>query len=85
MTKKDYAAIADAIKAERDLQNAYGPGGLRNAAMSAIDDVALALVDVIKRDNPRFNADTFAIAATLPLHKLREREQLNKAVAACAK
>lgn len=51
MTKKDYIAIADAIKRART--------GADKEERFAIDIVADNIADVFQKDNPRFNRQRF--------------------------
>jgi len=54
MTKKDYIRIAGVI---RDTKQTYSPTS--TLQRKCIDDMALALSEVLQADNPRFNKETF--------------------------
>lgn len=60
MTRKDYVAISKAIAATR---GNYG----NLAVQKAIDNVAYALADEFRGDNPRFDYDRFVKACGVDL------------------
>ncbi len=59
MTRKDYVAIAGALKDARPLAS---PNALTQAAMDAIDNAADFIADAMARDNPRFDRARFLTA-----------------------
>lgn len=59
MTRKDYVALAAAV---RKVHDSYGKNWNPNL-FRAVRDVALSLADTLARDNPRFDRARFMRAA----------------------
>ncbi len=69
MTRKDYRAIAGAIRTERDaarrtLRSVHGRGDTAaetyaDGILDGNTGVIITLCEVLRYDNPRFNADKF--------------------------
>ena len=57
MTRKDYRAIAEAIKAEVEYWEGKNP-----QVTSALDSVAVKIANVMQNDNVRFDDTKFYIA-----------------------
>lgn len=89
MTRKDYVAIARAIKNIREsLTVAHVSTGNREVALSAVDSTAYALASVLQQDNERFDRDRFLLASNFggtgltqsaPTAQERERFEARKA------
>lgn len=56
MTRKDYVAVSNLVKAEKSV-NRDNPGIVR-----ALDNLAMSLADVMARDNERFDRGRFYTA-----------------------
>lgn len=59
MTKKDYELIANTIKSTL---GTYGGTVSHNNCKYAINDLALAIANELKLDNPKFDRDKFLAA-----------------------
>lgn len=57
MTRKDYVAIAAALKAAR--MNTYTSGAVVQTHLHAVNSTAAQIADVMARDNPRFDRGRF--------------------------
>ena len=62
MTRKDYVAIAEAIREEWAAWEEAGPNS--DTGKWACADVAVKLCEVFAADNPRFDEERFLEAAT---------------------
>lgn len=65
MTRKDYIAIAAALKSVRDTYPTQGTA-VGSEAQHVIDDVAQHIAFVLQADNCRFDANRFFIACGSP-------------------
>ena len=65
MTKKDYVAIAGAIKTARTKQVTTGRTQHTIFATWAVDDTAIAIADVLRADNSKFDTTRFLQACGL--------------------
>jgi len=63
MTKKDYIAIAAALKDAKEKALAATPLALRAHVSSGCEVSALAIANVMQKDNPSFNRELFLKAA----------------------
>ena len=79
MTKKDYIVLAGALAASRPLRGAYAPPDWDQRFRQWRADVAV-LIDVLRADNPRFDADRFIMATNAPIS---EREPIGGWCAQC--
>lgn len=59
MTKKDYQAIAQAIKENLTPLNKYFAANVDMDGICKVNGFINALCNILKADNPRFNADKF--------------------------
>lgn len=60
MTRKDYEAIASALRAYREAITEYHAATmLARHKLDAVDDIAEILGDIFAADNPRFQAARF--------------------------
>lgn len=55
-TRQHYKAIAEIIKAQKDLTGVFAG---KQFAAQKIDDIATGLADYFAKDNPRFDRDKF--------------------------
>lgn len=62
MTRKDYEAIAKALRKVRADRSAPNGGVLPSEVLGTIEDIEDALAGVFASDNPRFNRDRFVEA-----------------------
>lgn len=66
MTRKDYNAIADILRTEREGWQRVSDGVASAVGNAAVGTVALRFADYAQTDNPRFDRDRFLIAAGVP-------------------
>lgn len=59
MTRKDYEAIAQAIRTYREDIESTGATMAARYRLDTIDDIVEILVDFFTEDNPRFTPDRF--------------------------
>ncbi len=62
MTRKDYVAIAAAIKSGQPAEVPGMPEGWINGATAACEQISYAVAEVMAKDNPRFDTARFLAA-----------------------
>lgn len=64
MTRKDYEAIASALRVYReDVTREHANTMLARHKLDTVDDVVEILVDIFTEENPRFTPDRFRQAS----------------------
>lgn len=65
MSRKDYELIARAVKARADLANVLQTRAFR---LTILAELVSTLSAELKRDNPRFDSERFALACGVESH-----------------